>query len=190
MRIFRWVKREELAAVGVDIDEKDYHSDYFKEALSEQTQPVKLTLVGKEKNNQPEPPQEEEIPGFLNKDETMIQVSDEYRAYSVAYKLPKLTITNNEWDILFDTIYHKLEESSQEERLYEYMSFLQRYVISYALVHNEKEISFHSYIEQIPRIEFLGIKKEDIKDIVKKLNQNKKPAKILKVDFKPKRNNK
>lgn len=174
--------------------EEDYHSDYFKQKLAEAARITKLTLVDEKgnvissnKNNQEEYVEE---PGFLNKEETMIQVSTEYKTYKIAYNLRELSITNKEWDILFDTIYHKLEEKDQVENFYNYMSFLQRYVIAYSLIHNKKEISFQSYIDQIHRLEHIGLTKEEIKDIITKLSQNKKSARILKLDFSSKKRNK
>ena len=173
---------------------EDYHSDYFKQKLAEAARITKLTLVDEKgnvissnKNNQEEYVEE---PGFLNKEETMIQVSTEYKTYKIAYNLPELSITNKEWDILFDTVYHKLEEKDQVENFYNYMSFLQRYVIAYSLIHNKKEMSFQSYIDQIHRLEHIGLTKEEIKDIITKLNQNKKSARILKIDFSSKKRNK
>lgn len=172
--------------------EEDYHSDYFKEKLSEAARITKLTLVDEKGNvislNKQDQEEYVEEPGFLNKEETMIQVSTEYKTYKIAYNLPELSITNKEWDILFDTIYHKLEENAQVERFYNYMSFLQRYVIAYSLIHNKKKISFYSYIDQIHRLEHIGLTKEEIKDIIAKLNQNKKTARILKVDFSSQKN--
>ena len=113
----------------------------------------------------------------------MIRVSDEYRTYQIAYNLPNLTIKNKEWDILFDIVYHKLEESSTEEQLYDYMSFLLRYVIAYSLIHNKKEINFKSFIDQIPRFEHLGMDKKDIKDIERKLKENLPKTRIIPIDF-------
>lgn len=174
--------------------EEDYHSDYFKQKLAEAARITKLTLVDEKgnvissnKNNQEAYVEE---PGLLNKEETMIQVSTEYKTYKIAYNLPELSITNKEWDILFDTVYHKLEEKGQVESFYNYMSFLQRYVIAYSLIHNKKEISFQSYIDQVHRLEHIGLTKEEIKDIITKLNQNKKSARILKLDFSSKKRNK
>ena len=102
----------------------------------------------------------------LDLEETMIRISEEYRTYQIVYNLPELTIKNKEWDLLFETVFHKLEETSKEDKLYEYMSFLLRYVIAYALVKNKKEISYTSFTDQICRLEYMGIKKEDINSYI------------------------
>ena len=117
--------------------ESDFHSDYYKERLYEEAKRSKITLVDSDGKVLYSPKEEKkedyvEIPGYLNKDETMVQVSDEYRVYKVAYNLPDLTITNKEWDILFDVVYHKLEEKCMEDKFYDFMSFLLRYVIAYS----------------------------------------------------------
>ena len=169
----------------VTMKAEDFHSDYFKQKLSESAKKHKLTLVDSKGKviGDYESKEEEEIPGFLDKEETMIRVSDEYRTYQIAYNLPNLTIKNKEWDILFDIVYHKLEESSTEEQLYDYMSFLLRYVIAYSLIHNKKEINFKSFIDQIPRLEHLGMDKKDIKDIERKLKENLPKTRIIPIDF-------
>jgi hypothetical protein len=167
--------------------EKDYHSDYYKERLHSEAKKANLTLydsTGKvlytdEKEKEPYV----EIPGFLNKEEPMIQVSDEYRVYKKVYNLPDLTITNREWDILFDVVYHKIEEKCMEEEFYDYMSFLLRYVIAYSLVNDRKDMSFNSFIEQVHRFEILGFDKNDIDNIVKELRTHTKHGKVIKLDF-------
>lgn len=167
--------------------EEDFHSDYFKERLYEEAKRSKITLVDNEGNILYSPKEEKEeyieIPGFLNKEETMIQVSDEYRVYKIAYNLPDLTITNREWDILFDTIYHKMEEKCMEEKFYDCMSFLLRYVIAYSLVNERKAMSFYSFIEQIHRLEILGFSNDDINLIVTELNSHRKKPNVIKLDF-------
>lgn len=167
--------------------EKDYHSDYYKERLRTEARKAKLTLYDSSGKilytDEEEKEPYVEIPGYLNKEETMVQVSDEYRVYKKVYNLPELSITNREWEILFDTVYHKLEESCSEEEFYDYMSFLLRYVIAFSLVNNRSEMSFRTFINQVSRFELVGMKKEDVCDLKKKLETYIKPTKVLKVDF-------
>ena len=169
----------------VTVKAEDYHSDYFKQKLSEAAKKNRFTLIdsnGKVIGGVEPTSNDEEESQVLDLEETMIRISEEYRTYQIVYNLPELTIKNKEWDILFETVFHKLEESSKEDKLYEYMSFLLRYVIAYALVKNKKEISYTSFTDQICRLEYMGIKKEDIKDIIKKLNSYKTPPKIISFD--------
>lgn len=170
----------------VSVKAEDYHSEYYKQKLSEAAKRNRLTLIdssGKVIGGYEPKVEIEEEQEPLNKEETMVQVSDEYRTYQIAYNLPDLTIKNKEWDILFDTVYHKLEESATEEKLYDYMSFLLRYVIAYSLIHKQKEINFKSFIDQIHRLEHLGISKKDIKDIEAKLKENLPKTKVIQIDF-------
>ena len=170
----------------ITVKAEDFHSDYIKERLSEVAKKQRFTVVDSKGNvigGVEEQEQEEEyLP--LNKEETMIQVSDEYRVYKKVYNLPDLTITNKEWDILFDTVFHKLEETCTEDKFYDYMSFLLRYVIAYALVNKKQEINYLSFINQLNRLEIIGMKKEDIKDIEKKLRSTLPKTKIIPIDFK------
>lgn len=170
----------------ITVKAEDFHSDYIKERLSEVAKKQRFTVVDSKGNvigGVEEQEQEEEyLP--LNKEETMIQVSDEYRVYKKVYNLPDLTITNKEWDILFDTVFHKLEETCTEDKFYDYMSFLLRYVIAYALVNKKQEINYLSFINQLNRLEIIGMKKEDIKDIEKKIRATLPKTKIIPIDFK------
>lgn len=170
----------------ITVKAEDFHSDYIKERLSEVAKKQRFTVVDSKGNvigGVEEQEQEEEyLP--LNKEETMIQVSDEYRVYKKVYNLPELTITNKEWDILFDTVFHKLEETCTEDKFYDYMSFLLRYVIAYALVNKKQEINYLSFINQLNRLEIIGMKKEDIRDIEKKIRATLPKPKIIPIDFK------
>lgn len=170
----------------ITVKAEDFHSDYIKERLSEVAKKQRFTVVDSKGNvigGVEEQEQEEEyLP--LNKEEAMIQVSDEYRVYKKVYNLPDLTITNKEWDILFDTVFHKLEETCTEDKFYDYMSFLLRYVIAYALVNKKQEINYLSFINQLNRLEIIGMKKEDIRDIEKKIRATLPKTKIIPIDFK------
>lgn len=170
----------------ITVKAEDFHSDYIKERLSEVAKKQCFTVVDSKGNvigGVEEQEQEEDyLP--LNKEETMIQVSDEYRVYKKVYNLPDLTITNKEWDILFDTVFHKLEETCTEDEFYDYMSFLLRYVIAYALVNKKQEINYLSFINQLNRLEIIGMKKEDIRDIEKKIRSTLPKTKIIHIDFK------
>lgn len=172
----------------ITVKAEDFHSDYIKERLSEVAKKQRFTVVDSKGNviggveEQEQEQEEEYLP--LNKEETMIQVSDEYRVYKKVYNLPDLTITNKEWDILFDTVFHKLEETCTEDKFYDYMSFLLRYVIAYALVNKKQEINYLSFINQLNRLEIIGMKKEDIRDIEKKIRATLPKTKIIPIDFK------
>lgn len=169
----------------VTVKAEDFYSDYIKKRLSEVAKKHRFTVVDSNGNRIggiEETATEEQLP--LNKEETMIQVSDEYRVYKKVYNLPDLTITNKEWDILFDTIFHKLEETCTEDKFYDYMSFLLRYVIAHALVNKKQEINYLSFINQLNRLEIIGMTKEDIKDVEKKIRTTLPKTKIIPIDFK------
>lgn len=170
----------------ITVKAEDFHSDYIKERLSEVAKKQRFTVVDSKGNViggvEDQEQEEEYLP--LNKEETMIQVSDEYRIYKKVYNLPDLTISNKEWDILFDTVFHKLEETCTEDKFYDYMSFLLRYVIAYALVNKKQEINYLSFINQLNRLEIIGMKKEDIRDIEKKIRATLPKTKIIPIDFK------
>ena len=56
---------------------------------------------------------------YLNKEETMIQVVREIDAYTMAYKLSPLEISNSQWDMFFDDTYKFFLEKGIEKEFYE-----------------------------------------------------------------------
>ena len=156
--------------------DKDYYSEEFQSYLNKETTPI-ITIVG-QKNNIEESTIEEEK--TIGKIPTMERISDEYRTYSRVYKLPPLKISNKEWELLFDTMYHQFEEYGIEELFYEYASALQRYVFAYALVKNTPSITIYSYLEQLPMLEKISPKNLDLASIQKEIESQLKPTKIIK----------
>lgn len=161
----------------------DYYREEFVKMAEEPPKPV-LKIVdssSQENNDKPEEPSTEEI---LNKEETMIQLAAEYRTYKTAYKLPEFKVRNKEWDLLFDTMYDRLKELSLEDRLYELMSFTQRYVFADSLVNKRKEITIHSYLNQLPMLEKVGLADFGIDSIVSEIRSKLSPPKTIILDIK------
>ncbi len=54
---------------------------------------------------------------YLDKEETMVQVVREIDAYTVAYNLPPLEISNSQWDLFFDTTYNFFKKKRNRQRI-------------------------------------------------------------------------
>ncbi len=160
----------------LDKKEEDYFSDLFI-SIKEETSKPNLKLVSKEE--QVPTPKPEEIDYDMTKEEVMIELASQYRVYAQAYKLPKFTVTNKEWELLFDTMYSRLKELSLENKLYDIMSFLQRYTFAESLINNRKEININSYLNQLSMLEKIGFSNIDINSIKEEIRSHLKPTRII-----------
>lgn len=149
----------------------DFYTEYAKEMMESRPDEE-----AKPKNDQPQ----EEI--VLEKEEAMERIVYEYDIYSMIYKLPEMSITNREWDILFDTIYDELVKKQAESKFYKYMSFLNRYVFASSLVHGDKKITVYSYIRELKMLQKLGYQEIDPKEIERKIRSQLGGKKIIKLD--------
>lgn len=186
--------------------DSDFYTDRIKEAMDEEVaaeERAKITIVGSKRDsgesvgadndfekNLSETPMpsmkivEKIVP--LAKDETQNKIVEEYEMYCIAYNLPAMTINSQEWDTLFDVIYHRLEEIDLTNRFYECMNFLLQYTLASSLLH-KKEITIYSFVGIIRKLEILGFSKKDIQSIAEELN-NKLSGRTKKVmNFQPKK---
>lgn len=102
---------------------------------------------------------------FLDKDETMVKILEEIDDYLVAYDLPPFTITNSQWDIIFSTIYNIFMEKGIEEKFYDSMSKIVRFVCSKCLINKSNSISLNEFIENLYYLQDYGISKKEILNI-------------------------
>ncbi len=117
----------------------------------------------------------------LCKDDTMERIVYEYDVYCTIYNLPPMSITNKEWDTLFEVMYNKLKEKGIENELYKYMSFLQRYTFAYALLHHQQSINVYSFLNQMHMFEKVGFTKLNIASIISEVNEklNTRDKKVI-----------
>lgn len=153
--------------------DSDFYTDQLKELMeekesSEEFRP-QLELV------KPEKP--------LNKDETQTKIVREYEMYCLAYQIPEMKISPTHWDILFDTIYERLEELNLTEEFYSLMNFLLKYVLSTSLIHNKRNITIYSFIEKIPKLEIIGFDSREAKNLASIIDKKMSPSNKV-VDFK------
>lgn len=156
----------------------DFYTDEVKEFIEEENNKYQRPHLIQEENVE-EKEEQEKTPlvenenteeTILGKEETMEQIVYEYELYCKIYNIPKMPISVREWNTLFDVVYNRLKEISLEDKLYEYMSFLQRYTFAYALLHKQSSITIYSYLNQIPMLEKVGFTGLDIESIIKEIN--------------------
>lgn len=114
---------------------------------------------------------------FLNKDETMVQVVKEIDAYTFAYNLPPLEISNIQWDLFFDTTYNFFEKNGIEKEFYDAMSQVGRFVFAKVLLNKKSDINIYDFIENLCCLDNEGVEKTEItslqQEILSKLQLTK-----------------
>lgn len=138
----------------------------YREALERQRQKQitkdypNLKIIGNDAN-------------YLDKEETMVQVVREINAYTVAYKLPLLEISNSQWDLFFDITYDFFRKKGIENEFYDSMSQVGRFVFAKSLLDKKNKISIYDFVENLYYLENQVIEKQEIailqQDILSKL---------------------
>ena len=120
---------------------------------------------------------------YLDKDETMVQVVGEIDAYTVAYNLPPLEISNSQWELFFDTTYSFFEKKGIHKQFYDSMSQIGRFVFTKTLLNKKNNISIYDFVKNLYYLENQEIEKKEIvvlqQDILSKLPS----AKIININF-------
>lgn len=173
---------EKLFGVTPIIEHKDsdFYTEPFKEKMAEKQDeiskdeklPVKPTL---EIIRQEKP---------LNKEETQAKIVHEYELYCIAYEIPTMNISPKEWDILFDTVYERLEELNITEEFYPFMNFLLKYVLAYSLISHTPRITVYSFIEKIPKLEIVGFDSREAAALAIEVDRKITPESAKVVNFK------
>lgn len=89
--------------------------------------------------------------------------------YSELYNLPKFTITNNEWDKLFDTLANFYANKDLDSEFMTDMIELNRMTIARSMIYHDDTITLLSYIKSLKYIESDMLTIKNILDITKEL---------------------
>lgn len=154
--------------------EKNYTED-FKEFLKENKEEEKtdkpiLKLVGANYD--------------LTIDEVKEKLVKELDVYYNAYKIPPLTISNKEWDIIIEELYDSFKKKDKQKYFADYMSLFLRRVLVNGIIDKPKSIGYIEFVNSLDSIldinVFDGIfNKKDISNIKKKLLLNYKKTRVI-----------
>ena len=108
---------------------------------------------------------------YLDKEETMKQLSDDIAIYQSIYKLPPLDITPFEWETFFEHVYSFFCEHDLQSKFYDMMAYLNRFVLANGLICNSSNINIQSYVESLKLLVNTSwgneIKNEDVENLIK-----------------------
>lgn len=116
---------------------------------------------------------------ILNKDETMVQIVKEIDSYTMAYNIPPLEITNQHWDIYFDSVYELFMKKGIESKFYAFMSQVERITLSKSLLNKERTINIYDFIDNLHYLECEEMKGNEILSLQKELLDKLPTAKII-----------
>lgn len=111
----------------------------YREALEKQ-------LIKRKENSNPKL---KSVGGFLDKDETMIQIATEIDIYCKAYNIPSIIITDNEWKDFINILYKTFLEKGLESNFYKAISELVRFTFAKVLINKSNEIGLSDFIENL-----------------------------------------
>ena len=143
-------------------DEKKY-----KESLENQNKTSKIKLISND-----------EI--VLNKDEAMVQIIKEIDMYTLIYNIPPLEISDKQWDTYFDSTYQLFINKKMEDKFYDLMSLIGRFVFSKSLLNSDTTISIYNFIDSLYYLEDYGIDKKEVLNLQKEIVEKIISAKIIK----------
>lgn len=151
---------------------KKYHTEYY--AKNPTTEVIKST-------------QEDEDNSFLNKSNTMAVISYEYTTLKAQYDIKDLTVTDIEWQMLFDLTYDLFKSKGIEKNFYDFMSRLLRYAISIQLLENGSNISIYNFLKGFDYIRIEYVTKEELDNIKAVILEETSKNKIVDISGRVKR---
>lgn len=124
---------------------------------------------------------------ITNKEDVMVYAVKCIDVYSFAYKIPPITISNKEWELLFDEIYLTFQNKDILDHYFDAMIAILRRTLARGLVRKSSEINIESFFNELNLLKSYGLSDREIlninKNILLKL-QNK--SKIINVNFRRK----
>lgn len=108
--------------------------------------------------------------GYKDYEDTIEDVMDilvsDLEIYNILYKMPQLSISNDEWDLFFDTTYEYYKSHNLDEFYFTDMVDLNRFAIAKSLVYEQESISLDTYISSLKYMESDVLYINNIKDII------------------------
>lgn len=182
---------EEFDQVIEDNQENDFFSEDYKQLLQakipeNQTKYQEALEKQQEQRRKIIKLQEYDL-RFLDEEGAKERLKKEIDVYTFAYDLPPLHISEEEWDIYFDTVYQLFQEKQMDLYFYDKTSEIIRITLASALVYKATEITIQDFSENLSLLNTPSeekeqeskIKKKDIKQAQKEIEDKMKKKKII-----------
>lgn len=140
----------------------------FREAFDKQNDLDKL-------NN----PKLQVVGEFLDKDETIKQIKLEIETYNATYNVSDMTITDEEWNCFFDSVYEMLGEKKLNRNFYDAISTIVRFTYAKNLVNHLDNLGISNFIENLYYLQNGQIGKKEVALLQKEIIEKVRNLKVI-----------
>lgn len=190
--IFEEAKKQKLGLAS----EEDFYSEKMQNyiATEENKEESKYENVLRIQNNKSNirlyNPKEQV---FNSKDDVINKIMYELDAYCLGLNLPPMEISNNEWQIYFDTLYDAFSQNGAIDDYYNAVSRLCRITLSNSLVNKSEYISIKDFIDSVEYLDKkfsffdISLSKGEVTALQNMLNEKINSEKIITLNISKKK---
>lgn len=128
-----------------------------------------------------------------SKDDVINKIMYELDAYCLGLILPPMEISNNEWQIYFDTLYDTFSQNGATDDYYNAVSRLCRITLSNSLVNKSEYISIKDFIDSVEYLDKkfsffdISLSKGEVTALQNMLNEKNNSEKIITLNISKKK---
>ena len=128
-----------------------------------------------------------------SKDDVINKIMYELDAYCLGLNLPPMEISNNEWQIYFDTLYDVFSQNGASDDYYNAVSRLCRITLSNSLVNKSEYISIKDFIDSVEYLDKkfsffdISLSKGEVTALQNMLNEKINSEKIITLNISKKK---
>lgn len=128
-----------------------------------------------------------------SKDDVINKIMYELDAYCLGLNLPPMEISNNEWQIYFDTLYDAFSQNGAADDYYNAVSRLCRITLSNSLVNKSEYISIKDFIDSVEYLDKkfsffdISLSKGEVTALQNMLNEKINSEKIITLNISKKK---
>lgn len=190
--MFEEVKKQKLGLAR----EEDFYSEKMQNYIAteenkEESKYEKVLRIQNNKSNIRLYNPKEQVPN--SKDDVINKIMYELDAYCLGLNLPPMEISNNEWQIYFDTLYDVFSQNGATDDYYNAVSRLCRITLSNSLVNKSEFISIKDFIDSVEYLDKkfsffdISLSKDEVTALQNMLNEKINSEKIITLNISKKK---
>lgn len=190
--IFEEVNKQKLGLAS----EEDFYSEKMQNYIAteenkEESKYEKVLRIQNNKSNIRLYNPKEQVPN--SKDDVINKIMYELDAYCLGLNLPPMEISNNEWQIYFDTLYDAFSQNGAADHYYNAVSRLCRITLSNSLVNKSEYISIKDFIDSVEYLDKkfsffdISLSKSEVTALQNMLNEKINSEKIITLNISKKK---
>ncbi len=190
--IFEEVNKQKLGLAS----EEDFYSEKMQNYIAteenkEESKYEKVLRIQNNKSNIRLYNPKEQVSN--SKDDVINKIMYELDAYCLGLNLPPMEISNNEWQIYFDTLYDTFSQNGATDDYYNAVSRLCRITLSNSLVNKSEYISIKDFIDSVEYLDKkfsffdISLSKGEVTALQNMLNEKINSEKIITLNISKKK---